>query len=164
MKRTLLFLICTLLFLPGVAGAKAQKEAKDDVKNDGKTQCTMAFQLKSWSVFYKSGKGHGTIHCDNGQSAKVKISTHGGGVTFGENTFDGKGSFSRVKDIKDLFGGYAQSEAHAGASGSADANAMWNGDILLTLSGTGKGWDLGFDFGKFKIAQDKGDKKKDKVD
>ena len=43
-------------------------------------------------------------------------------------------------------------EAHAGASSSAGAHAMWNGDISLTLSGTGKGWDLGFDFGKFKIS------------
>jgi hypothetical protein len=57
-----------------------------------------------------------------------------------------------VKELKELYGGYAESGAHAGASSSADSKAMWNGDILLTLSGTGKGWDLGFAFGKFEIS------------
>jgi hypothetical protein len=134
-------------------------EKKD--QDNGKTECRMSFNLKSWSVFYKSGKGQGTITCDNGQSARVKIRTHGGGISFGKNEIEGDGSFSKVKDIKELFGGYAESEAHAGASGSANAKALWNGDILLTLSGTGKGWDLGFSFGKFKITPEKSDKKKD---
>lgn len=126
---------------------------------DGKTACRMSFSLKSWSVFYKSGKGQGTITCDNGQSSRVKIRTHGGGISFGKNEIEGDGTFSKVKDIKELFGGYAESEAHAGASGSANAKALWNGDILLTLSGTGKGWDLGFTFGKFKITPQNGKKK-----
>ncbi|HSA60200.1 MAG TPA: hypothetical protein VLJ37_11010 [bacterium] len=134
----------------------AEKKGSDD----GKTACRLSFSLKSWSVFYKSGKGQGTITCDNGQSSRVKIRTHGGGVTFGESQIEGDGTFSKVKDIKELFGGYAESEAHAGASSSANAKALWNGDILLTLSGTGKGWDLGFSFGKFKIMAEK-DKKKD---
>ena len=53
--------------------------------------------------------------------------------------------------MEELFGGYATSEAHAGVSGSAAAQAMWKGDVALTLAGMGKGWNLGIAFGKFKI-------------
>jgi hypothetical protein len=159
MKTKILFvggLTAAILAFPPSDALSADKKGKDE----GKTECRMSFNLKSWSVFYKSGKGKGTIHCDNGQSANVKIRTHGGGVTFGKNEIAGDGTFSKVKDIKELFGGYAESEAHAGASGSANAKALWNGDILLTLSGTGEGWDLGFSFGKFKITPLNGKKEK----
>lgn len=157
MRRILLFAAVVLL-IPLSLHA-------DDKKKDGKTECRLSFNLKSWSVFYKSGKGSGTIVCDNGQSSNVKIRSHGGGVSFGENEISGTGTFSKVKDLKELYGGYAESGAHAGASSSADSKAMWNGDILLTLNGTGKGWDLGFAFGKFTIKPVDGKKsKKDKDD
>ncbi len=118
------------------------------------TKCHLNFDLKSWSIFYKSGKGSGVITCDNGQSANVRIKTKGGGITFGKSKIvGGQGTFSKVHDIEELFGNYATSEAHAGASGSAVAQAMWKGDVGLTLSGTGKGWNLGFDFGNFKITR-----------
>ncbi|MBI4237523.1 MAG: hypothetical protein HY696_03775 [Deltaproteobacteria bacterium] len=117
------------------------------------TQCRLQFDLHSWSVLYKSGKGTGAITCDNGQRANVKIRAHGGGVSFGKsNIEDGHGTFSRVEAITALYGSYASSEAHAGAAKSAGAHAMWNGDVSLTLSGKGKGWDLGFAFGSFKIS------------
>ncbi|MBI5298779.1 MAG: hypothetical protein HY877_00550 [Deltaproteobacteria bacterium] len=117
------------------------------------TKCHMNFTLNSWSVFYKSGKGDGTITCDNGQSASVRIRTHGGGITFGKSKIlDGVGTFSKVNDIQDLFGGYAESEAHAGVSASGDVHAMWKGDVSLAISGTGKGWNLGINFGSFKIS------------
>lgn len=152
MRRLSLLLICLVLFPLSAAIAD---DKKGDDKDAGKTACRLAFSLKSWSVFYKSGKGQGTITCDNGQSSPVQIRTHGGGVSFGKNEISGDGTFSKVKDIKELYGGYAESEAHAGASDSANAKALWNGDILLTLSGTGKGWDVGFTFGRFKISPEK---------
>jgi len=158
MKRILIGTV--LIGLISVLASAADK--KNEGKGDGKTACRMTFSLKSWSVFYKSGKGQGNITCDNGQSAAVKIRTHGGGVTFGENKISGDGTFSPVKDIKDLFGGYAESEAHAGASKSSNAKALWNGDILLSLSGTGEGWDLGFSFGKFSISPKDGKNKREK--
>lgn len=151
MKRLLLFLALIAL----VPSAAVASDKKKDDNDAGKTACRLNFTLKSWSVFYKSGKGKGSISCDNGQSSSVKIRTHGGGVTFGESKISGDGTFSKVKDIKDLYGGYAESEAHAGASKSSNAKALWNGDILLTLSGTGEGWDLGFSFGKFTIEPQK---------
>jgi hypothetical protein len=143
---TPLFVVLTALFF--VASPAMAKDKKDK----GKVKCQMEFNLKSWSALYKQGKGSGTITCNNGQSAAVKIKTHGGGITFGKDKIiNGHGSFSKVHDIHELFGGYAESEAHAGAKKSATAKAIWNGDIGLTLTGTGKGWDLGFDFGQFKI-------------
>ena len=50
----------------------------------------MKFDLKGWSAIYKTAKGDGTIHCDNGQSVEVSIKVTGGGLTFGksETTID----------------------------------------------------------------------------
>ena len=117
-------------------------------------KCHLRFNLSSWSIFYKTGSGNGTISCDDGQSVDVRIKTTGGGISFGKSKIvNGRGTFSAVHDIDELFGNYAVSEAHVGASGSAAAQAMWKGDVGLSLSGTGKGWNLGFDFGNFKIAR-----------
>ena len=74
-------LLAGLSFLAAAALLPPTLPAADKDKNGGKTDCRMSFELKSWSVFYKSGKGKGTITCDNGQSAPVKIRTHGGGVS-----------------------------------------------------------------------------------
>jgi len=127
----------------------------DEDKQDGKdklVQCTMAFDMQSWSVIFKSSKGAGTITCDNGQTADVRIKAKGGGITFGKSdVIGGKGSFTGARNIHELFGSYAQSEAHAGAGKSAAAQALTKGEISLVLSGTGRGVDLGFAFGKFTI-------------
>ena len=119
-----------------------------------KTGCSLRFELRSKALFYKKGSGSGTITCDNGQSAEVIIKTHSGGLTFGEDQIvGGKGEFSQVDDISELFGSYAMAEAHAGAQKSAGARAMWKGDVALALSGTGEGTSLGAAFGKFKITR-----------
>ena len=116
------------------------------------TSCEMEFDFVSTAVFYKKGTGAGTVRCDNGQSAEVKIKFKGGGLTFGKDEIvDGKGRFSEVADISELFGGYATAEASAGAQKSAAAQAMWKGDVSLSLTGLGKGVNVGFSFGKFKI-------------
>ena len=91
------------------------------------TQCKLQFTMKSWSFFYKSGKGSGTITCDNGQSANVRIRAHGGGLTFGKDkTLDGHGTFSRSADIKDLFGSYAVAEAKTPAAHLSKSRAEQN--------------------------------------
>ncbi len=118
------------------------------------TECKMRFTMKSWSFFYKSGKGQGTITCDNGQKARVSLRAQAGGLTFGKNkTLDGHGTFSKTKSIKDLFGSYATAEAHGGAGDSGTSRALTKGDISLTLVGTGKGINAGIDFGSFKISK-----------
>jgi hypothetical protein len=132
--------------------ARAGDGKKDAGSKAGSVQCEMTFNVKGWSAFYKTSKGDGTIKCDNGQSMKVKIKATGGGLTFGKSeTIGGTGKFSGAASINDLLGAYAQSEAHAGAGKSADAQALTKGEIHLTLVGTGKGVDVGFAFGKFTI-------------
>lgn len=114
--------------------------------------CRMTFNLKGWSVFYKTASGDGTITCDNGEKARVRIKATGGGITFGKSEIvGGTGKFTGARSITELFGSYAESEAHAGAGKSADAQAMTKGEVSLTLAGTGRGVDIGFAFGKFTI-------------
>ena len=102
--------------------------------------------------FYKKASGNGVIDCNNGQTAIVTLKIRGGGLTFGKSEIeDGTGNFSDVDDISELFGAYAHAEAHAGASGSSSATVLTKGEVQLALAGTGKGWNLGVDFGKFTI-------------
>ena len=114
--------------------------------------CEMTFTLSGWSAFYKTASGQGTITCDNGQSAKVRISAKGGGLTFGKSKVrDGFGKFSEVNGIDELFGSYVAAAARAGAVKSAEASAMTKGEVSLALSGKGTGFELGVSFGKFTI-------------
>ena len=114
--------------------------------------CEMTFSLKGWSAFYKTAKGEGMITCDDGASMPVTIQTKGGGITFGKSEIkNGIGRFSDVSKMEDLLGSYAHAEAHAGAVKSSSAQALTKGEVSLALSGTGEGWDVGIDFGKFTI-------------
>lgn len=116
------------------------------------TDCTMSFALKEWSAFYKKADGRGTITCSNGQTADVRITARGGGLTAGKGEIrDGKGKFSDVADIKELFGTYAAADASAGAVKSAGASVVTKGEVTLGLTGKGTGWELGVSFGKFII-------------
>jgi hypothetical protein len=116
--------------------------------------CKLDFNLSGWSLVYKQMKGEGKVSCSNGQSAAVHVSSHGGGFTIGKSDIvNGKGSFSDVKDIGEVFGTYVQ----AGASGSTvkggQAQAMTKGEISLALSGSGRGWDVGVSIGGFTITK-----------
>lgn len=114
--------------------------------------CKMTFQLKGWSIFYKTATGSGTVTCSNGQSMHVKLRAKGGGLTFGKTQIDeGIGKFTGVNSIADIKGHYANAEAHAGAEKSADAQVVTKGNVSLALSGKGRGWNLGVAFGAFII-------------
>lgn len=120
------------------------------------TKCEMTFTMSGWSAFYKTSSGTGTIKCDNGQKAKVKLSAKGGGITFGRSKIkDATGKFTEVDSISDLFGSYGQGEAHAGAGKSAKASVVTKGDISLAIAGKGTGVDVGIAFGKFTIEKAK---------
>jgi hypothetical protein len=124
------------------------------------TKCTMDFKLSGWSAFYKRASGTGTIKCDNGQSATAALRIAGGGLTFGQTkVVNGRGTFSEVGSINELFGNYAVAEAHAGVGPSSDAQVMTKGNVSLALKGTGQGVNLGFDFGKFTISRPTAKKK-----
>lgn len=132
-------LVGGLALLPGAAHA-------------GEISCKMTFSLSGWSVFYKTAKGSGTVHCSNGQSMHVKLRAKGGGLTFGKTRIDhGIGKFTGVYDIHEVLGHYANAEAHAGAGESAGAQALTKGNVGLALSGKGEGWNLGVAFGAFII-------------
>lgn len=116
------------------------------------TVCRMTFSMSGWSAFYKTAEGSGRIRCDNGQKAKVKLTSKGGGVTFGRSKIkDATGRFTEVDSISELFGTYVQAEAHAGAGHSSKAAALTKGEVSLSIAGTGSGVDVGFAFGKFTI-------------
>jgi hypothetical protein len=123
-------------------------------KNQTSTTCYMDFSLKGWSIFYKTAEGNGTVTCSNGQHANVKINVTGGGLSFGKmEILDGKGTFTEVLNIDEIFGGYIAAEAHAGAVKSAQASVYTKGEISLALTGTGRGINIGIDFGRLEISR-----------
>jgi hypothetical protein len=127
-------------------------EEKDGEESSAGTDCRMTFNLKGWSVFYRTARGEGIIRCESGQTARVTIKVTGGGITFGKSEIKGAtGRFSEVESIGELYGSYVQSEAHAGVGRSASAQALTKGTVSLAIAGTGKGIDIGFAFGKFTI-------------
>lgn len=144
MKRTPWFLTALLLSATLVPATHA----------GGPIDCTLTFDLAGWSIFYKTASGSGTVSCSNGQRAAVQISSKGGGLTVGKSRIrEGRGEFSGVRDIEDVFGTYATAEAHAGAARSSKAQVMTKGDVSLALAGKGEGWDVGVAFGKFVISR-----------
>ena len=143
MKRIVMVTLITLL---GTAGSLAARA--------GDVRCSMTFTMKGWSAFYKTSSGSGTITCDNGQTAKVKLTAKGGGITAGKSTIDdGHGEFTGVTGINELMGAYASAEATAGAVKAAKGQVLTKGEVSVALSGTGRGWDLGIAFGKLTISR-----------
>jgi hypothetical protein len=119
----------------------------------GEISCRMTFEIHGWSAFYKTASGSGNVACSNGQHMTVHLRSKGGGLTFGKSSIEGVGKFSGIYDIEEILGTYVVGEAHAGAVASARGTVMTKGNVSLALSGTGKGWNLGVDFGKFTISQ-----------
>ena len=117
-------------------------------------KCTISFEMKGWSAFYKTATGSGTVTCDNGQSMHVKLTAKGGGLTVGKSSIEeGHGEFSAVTGLSEILGSYASAEAHAGAVQSASGQVMTKGEVSLALSGKGRGFDLGVAFGKLTISK-----------
>ncbi len=115
------------------------------------TRCDLSFSLEGWSAFYKTARGWGRVTCDNGQARRVALRTTGGGVTFGRSAIHGRGDFSAVSDIREVFGSYANAEAHAGVVRSSAAQVVTKGTVSLAFAGKGRGVDVGFAFGKLTI-------------
>ena len=127
----------------------------------GSTKCRMNYSLEGWSAGYSTASGSGTITCDNGQSARVSLRAKGGGLTAGRSKIvNGRGTFSEVGDISELFGSYASMDVHAGAVESSAAQVVTKGTVSLAFSGTGKGVDLGVTFGEFVIEKQSAKKKR----
>lgn len=116
--------------------------------------CKMKFTLKGWSAIYKSYSGSGIITCSDGSKMRVKLTSVGGGLTAGKSSIDdGHGNFAGVKNIHDIPGEYVSGGGGAGAVKSAGGQVLSKGEINLEISGTGRGWDIGVDLGKFTITE-----------
>jgi hypothetical protein len=147
MKNIVLACMIILQFLVTAPVIAADKTATP-------VNCHMDFSLKGWSAFYKTAEGNGRVTCSNGQSANVKISVTGGGLSFGKmEILDGKGTFTEVQNIDEIFGGYIAAEAHAGAVKSAEASVYTKGETSLAVTGSGRGINIGFDFGRLEISK-----------
>ena len=119
-------------------------------------ECTMRFSLSSWSVIYKHTSGTGVVTCTNGQTMKVNIEGHGGGLTAGHSRIEnGIGNFSDITALSDVLGTYAQTEASAGVVKSGTAQVLTKNKVHLALSGAGEGLDLGVSIGGMTISEDK---------
>lgn len=116
------------------------------------TKCDLSFHLEGWSAFYKTAHGGGRVTCDNGQVRRVAIRIKGGGVTVGRSEINGRGDFSPVADVRQVYGDYANAEAHAGIVRSSTAQVVTKGTVSLALAGKGQGVDLGIAFGKLTIS------------
>lgn len=114
--------------------------------------CQMSFQMKGWAAFYEKADGHGVVTCDNGQQAYVKLEGRGGGLSAGKwEIRDGRGTFSGVSDINEVFGDYASTNASASAGPGGGVRAMTKGNVSLAISGKGSGVDLSAGFGRFRV-------------
>lgn len=117
-------------------------------------KCDLLYNIAGWSLIYKHAEGTGTVTCDNGQHANVKIEVVGGGLTAGKYRINnGKGEISNVHSINDVYGDYAQAGAEAGVVKSSQAQVLTKGTTSLALAGTGEGVNLGVSVGKFTIRQ-----------
>jgi len=118
------------------------------------TDCTIKYNLKGWSAFYKTMDGTGVVSCSNGKNATVKLSLKGGGITFGAfNIKDGAGKFSGVKSINDIYGGYFSIDGHAGAGKEVEGRTLPFKAVKLSMKGKGRGVNLGWSMGSFKISK-----------
>jgi hypothetical protein len=139
-----LIAVASIAAYPGAA--QAERHADLD--------CKLHFSLSTWSVIYKHSEGSGIVKCENGQSMRVSIVAKGVGLTVGKSHVDaGTGRFTDVHDMGEIFGSYAQAEAHAGVVKSGTAQVLTKGEVSLALAGAGEGVDLGIDIGEFTLTR-----------
>jgi hypothetical protein len=136
--------------------AAAQSERAATPRGPANVSCEMTFTMKGWSAIVSKAEGKGVVTCDNGQRADVALAITGGGLTFGKTAVDdGKGVFSKVTEISEVFGPYGQAEASAGAVDSVSAQALTKGNVSLAVTTKGRGWSLGVSGAKFSIERAK---------
>ncbi len=118
------------------------------------TKCRLNFTLTEWAIGVKVAHGSGTVHCDNGQMAKVTLEGKGIGLAAGKNQVrEGHGKFTGVSSIDEVFGTYASAGADAGAGKSGDASALTKGPVSLALAAKGTGVELGISVSAFTISK-----------
>ncbi|WP_046658428.1 hypothetical protein [Lysobacter capsici] len=141
------------VLVAAMAGASAVQPAR---AASAETKCHMTFKTSGWAVIYKHIDGAGHVSCDNGQSADVRIHIRGAGLTAGKYSIDnGKGEFTKLKHLDEIYGTYVTAGANAGVVKSAEGLAMTKGEVSLAVNGTGRGFNLGVDVSGFEIVKAK---------
>ena len=136
------------------AGTTTMLPVNSAYATEAGVKCDLVYSLSGWSLIYKHAEGTGTVTCNNGQHANVKIAVVGGGLTAGKYRINnGKGEISNVHGISEVFGDYAQAGAEAGVVKSSQAQVLTKGTVSLALAGTGEGVNLGVSAGKFTISR-----------
>ncbi|KAG9601563.1 hypothetical protein KCV01_g7533, partial [Aureobasidium melanogenum] len=136
------------------AGAFSAQPAR--AATAAETKCHMTFNTSGWAVIYKHIDGTGHVRCDDGTSADVRIHIRGGGLTAGKYSIEGgKGEFTKLKSINEIYGNYATAGANAGVVKSGESLAMTKGEVSLAVTGTGRGFNLGVDVSNFEIVKAK---------
>jgi len=115
-------------------------------------ECTIRFQLSGWSAIYERVDGTGIVACSDDTAMPVVVQAPGGGFRVGKPQItNGTGRFEHVRQISDVFGTYAQGDAHAGVVRSGETGLLTNGKVSLGLAVKGEGNDLGIDMAGFTI-------------
>ncbi len=142
MKKPILGLLASSLFLMSFSFTAEAEE------------CDLKYTMKGWSAFYKTYKGSGVVTCPSGKSANVNLSLKGGGLTFGASEItNGKGKIRGVQSIGDIYGGAFALGGHAGFTKSVEGRWIPRGSRTVTLTGKGKGYDIGWSMGGFRISK-----------
>ena len=129
--RRLAALLCVAFALPALADEEAGLD------------CTLDFSMKGWAVFVSRGSGEGTIHCSDGQSAAVTLSSRGVGLQAGTADLEnGHGEFTPVASLEELYGRYLASTRGASAGEGAAVGALVKGEVALGLYSAGEGIGL----------------------
>jgi hypothetical protein len=146
-KRSFGLTAALVLSVAGLAGMPATPA----LAATAPIKCHLTYELSGWSAIYQHATGSGHVRCDNGQTAEVTLSVHGGGLTAGKFHVSGRGDISNVYTIHDVFGSYAQGGASAGVVNSGTAQVLTKGTVSVALTGTGQGVNLGVALDKFDI-------------
>ncbi|HET6632572.1 MAG TPA: hypothetical protein VFG73_07685 [Rhodanobacteraceae bacterium] len=160
MKRRMLCAIAASSAVLGLAGCATQpsQTAQENGIASATIDCRLTYSLTGWAALVKHASGKGLVTCNDGSSAPVTITAHGGGLTVGKyHIDDGHGNFTGVHDIDQVYGEYVQGEVHAGATQSGSAQVLTKGTVSLALTGTGQGIGIGVAVGVMDIEPANGD-------
>ena len=134
-------------------GPSAPAAAGDNpsISQTAPLECKITFKIKVHAELLETGKGTGTITCDGGQTVPVIVTSAGSWIAVHKSRWiEGEGAFSKVDDLKKLFGGYTPTRIDQIQQGPSPPNVMWHKDISLTFGGKDEN-RLNYTRGRFKI-------------
>lgn len=144
MRRLSIIAFVIIMFSPHLTAALET--------DDEKLECRISFSSDEWSAAYARMVGQGVVSCNDGSSQPVWLWAEGVGVTAGMwKITDGKGRFHNVVRIDDVLGEYISLSGDIGISKAVTARILSKGEVTLSLTGKGEGFDVGIAINKVKI-------------